>query len=160
MEDKKNNSFSFARPARVPVSVWSFSSAMSSVSERTGDLFRARIECILQRDGKERKGEREKDHQRSKREGARNTNDAIRAQGKKAIKIVSLFFGSHFFFLARKEEKKKRHKGREKIRAQRENRTPCLPFPGGEGVSFHLENRMDRFFDFFFSSRPISFLFA
>ena len=70
---------------------------MSSVSERAGGLFRARIECILQRDGKER--EREKDHQRSEREGARNTNDAIRAQGKKAIKIVSLFFWLPHFFL-------------------------------------------------------------
>ena len=97
MEDKKNNSFSFARPARVPVSVWSFSSAMSSVSER---ICFARASSVFFKEMGKREREREKDHQRSKREGARNTNDAIRAQGKKAIKIVSLFFfGSHFFFL-------------------------------------------------------------
>lgn len=72
---------------------------LSDVERFGAHLFRARIECILQRDGKERKGEREKDHQRSKREGARNTKDAIRAQGKKAIKIVSPFFLARIFFL-------------------------------------------------------------
>ena len=85
---------------------------MSSVSERAGDLFRARIECILQRDGKERERER-KGSSALKERGSEKHKRRVPSAGKKAIKIVSFFFGSRIFFeisffwgrLAKKEKK-------------------------------------------------------
>ena len=70
---------------------------MSSVSERAGDLFRARIECILQRDGKERERER-KGSSALKERGSEKHKRRDPSAGKKAIKIVSLFFWLSLFF--------------------------------------------------------------
>ena len=113
---KKNNSFSFARLARVTVSVCSFSSAMSSVSERTGDLFRARIECILQRDGKERKRER-KGSSALKERGSEKHERRDPSAGKKSYKNrISFFLARIFFceisFFGRRGGGKRKKKGR------------------------------------------------
>jgi len=71
---------------------------MSSVSERAGGLFRARIECILQRDGKERERER-KGSSALRERGSEKHKRRDPSAGKKAIKIVSLFFWLPHFFL-------------------------------------------------------------